>query len=130
MTLHDNHSSEEEILLQRLRFYAQKTVSAEVLAAMDASFLKAIDFDGFIATFVANVWGQENVLFEKTWPVTWRDAVKDRWFPKWLKKRYPPEFQSYRVAKQELLPTLNIPLHASTLRLDVGSDRFHWEEDT
>jgi hypothetical protein len=39
-------------------------------------------------------------LMEKKWPKDWRQSFKERWFPKWLLKRYPVIYE--RVTLKEI----------------------------
>jgi len=34
---------------------------------------------------------------EEKWPATWRDAVKERWFPAWALKRWPVERKAVSI---------------------------------
>ena len=38
------------------------------------------------------------------YPKDWREAFKDRWFPRWLKKRFPVEYKEYDAIV--MFPTL------------------------
>ena len=41
------------------------------------------------------------------YPETWWDAVKERWFPAWAKKRWPVNWNTVRA--HELYPNIKIP---------------------
>lgn len=50
---------------------------------------------------------------EIQYPMTWRDAFKARWFPKWLLKRYPANYTTHSITKAGLYP--EIPCQGSRL---------------
>lgn len=52
----------------------------------------------------------------ETWPATWWDAFKDRWFPAWAKRRWPVE----RTTLKQLVPTLDAPPGHSPLYVAFG----------
>ena len=35
---------------------------------------------------------RDTVSVHESWPATWRDAFKERWFPHWLKRWFPVEY--------------------------------------
>jgi len=52
-------------------------------------------------------------LLTYRWPTTWRDAFKDRWFPGWLKTRWPVQYTKIsltEVAAIEKSQPKGIPL--------------------
>ena len=48
-----------------------------------------------------------NSLFEKSYPSTWWDAVKARWFPQWAKDRWPITYETVTI--KALYPKLALP---------------------
>lgn len=55
------------------------------------------------------IWQQE--LDKKTikYPKDWWEAFKERWFPRWLKKRYPIKCQYYVFEPKYYFPKLTLP---------------------
>lgn len=65
----------------------------------------------------ATLLGQRHHVAEFKWPATWWDAVKLRFYPRWLLRRYPVRYRFERVTALALLPTLDlkIPGHGTTI---------------
>lgn len=40
---------------------------------------------------------QQKISLHKRWPRTWWDALKDRWFPHWAQKRWPPQYDQIDI---------------------------------
>lgn len=38
-------------------------------------------------------------LLEYQWPATWKEAFKERWFPRWAKKRWPIYYRKIEVSE-------------------------------
>ena len=51
--------------------------------------------DYFIRQLSWHLWGKK--IETITYPRTWWDAFKNYWFPKWLRKRYPPSFDTFQL---------------------------------
>ena len=50
------------------------------------------------------VWGQELEAHIFSYPETWWDAFKDRWFPNWLERRFPARMVEKNVHFNVLYP--------------------------
>jgi len=82
----------ETIKLDKLQFYSRRAIPDHEL-----NMMKHMEFESYrdyIIYDMAQVivakfkpWGETRR--EWTYPETWLDAVKERFFPKWLLKRYP-----------------------------------------
>ncbi len=55
------------------------------------------------------VFGEQVLQRTIKWPDTWWDAFKDRWFPDWLKDRYPVTWRMYDFDARFLYPSINHP---------------------
>lgn len=42
----------------------------------------------------------ERIEIHREWPRTWWDALKDRWFPEWAKRRWPVAYDGIHVSKK------------------------------
>lgn len=77
---------------------ADRGVRAEVL------------FDELAESLVAEVsWhmtGRRAYGEAIVYPATWWDAVKDRWFPRWLRRRFPPRFTEITPEMTEYFPDI------------------------
>lgn len=55
---------------------------------------------------------RDTVEVHECWPATWWDAFKDRWFPRWLRSRFPVEWRSVDVSQRiygPVCPHLHVP---------------------
>jgi hypothetical protein len=99
-----------QILLDRCKYHASYTIpfsSIKESLNIDA-YLDAVA-DNFICTITWQVIGKQGVLIDESSPVTWWDAVKDRWFPEWLKKYYPVNMRRISINKATTFPTITLP---------------------
>lgn len=69
------------------------------------------------------IWKEDLLPVEVSWPSDWWQAFKDRWFPAWLKKRYPVQLDgrkfSFHICYPDYRPSL--PHQISTVRVPVKS---------
>ena len=50
---------------------------------------------------------EEQVLQDRVqWPVDWKEAFKDRWFPKWAKKKWPVRFEGRKWDCRFVYPSI------------------------
>lgn len=43
--------------------------------------------------------GRQMVSVHRSWPATWWDAFKERWFPGWWLRRWPAEYQKLDIER-------------------------------
>lgn len=96
-------SSKEE-----LTRHVAELVTVKVHRRFDPrTFRTLVDVDAFIehntrsmvvelSSHLAAI-GNEHISFHKKWPRTWWDAFKCRWFPTWLLRRYPADYDSVDI---------------------------------
>jgi hypothetical protein len=56
-----------------------------------------VDMDALYVTLYAWVYGEQEKEYSTTYPAGWWEAFKDRWFPRWLKDRYPVSRTTFSV---------------------------------
>jgi len=97
-----------EILLRRL----QVAGGIQITSDMVADVRHVEEFDSYFVTLKRRVLGQ--TLGEKIvrYPRNWKEAFKERWFPNWLKRRFPVKYQEYDalVVFPQLLQKYPLPL--------------------
>lgn len=59
-----------------------------------------------IKTFIA---AQQLERLQAMYPIDWWQAVKQRFFPKWLAKKYPIKYKYIRLEARALYPRVAIP---------------------
>jgi len=81
-----------------------------------------------IVELAATVLGQRSQWCRFAAPATWWDHVKERFFPLWLKRRFPIRYREEIVEATAMLPSLalDIPGHRTTLfitSMPIGYER-------
>ena len=87
----------KELILQRIRFGLTQNVNLKDCYPQDLKYETFRDFrlNRMINYLTWNLLGKE--IETRKYPSTWRDAFKDRWFPKFLKKRFPIEWDEFKL---------------------------------
>jgi hypothetical protein len=74
----------------------------------------------------AYVWGKRLERKEIKYPANWKEAFKERWFPKWMLERYPVRYTVFIVDAKILYPNFvyhipenNIELRDRRIKLDL-----------
>jgi len=79
--------------------------------------------DTFLQTLVVGIKsyilasGEEKVRCNVRWPADWWQAVKQRWAPDWITRRWPVRYEHHRINRtfyRAMCPHLDVPLHQGT----------------
>lgn len=94
-------------VFSRAKMYTLRS-SVKVDAAYD------VTIQGLALQMVAFVAGEpkEHLKIYRRWPRTWWDACKERWFPGWLLRRFPANYEVIdidRTVAWSVCPHLEIP---------------------
>lgn len=92
----------ENIVAERLRWRESYAMPhSELLALPDKRLSTYIDhaIDATVLQISVGLHGmvKERVVVKEKWPETWWEAVKDRWFPKWAKTRWPVAYRTIDI---------------------------------
>ena len=99
-----------DITLDRCKFYLEQHVSQyPCLLGADVTALASAMSKDIIFRVAWSVAGKQEVIIDETVPVTWADAFKERWFPKWLLSRYPVRYRRLVVNKSTTFPSISLP---------------------
>ena len=123
MSAIDESQTYEEITLQKIRF----TASAMSCYPQDLEFntYRDMRFQTLTDYLSWNLLGKK--IETKTYPSTWWDGFKNKYLPKWLKKRYPPSFDSFTL--YNICPHINIDfpsnkgVHLDWINKEHGFDK-------
>lgn len=63
--------------------------------------------------FLVEVFGEVRQEVEVQYPSTWWDALKARFFPEWLRRRYPPRLERVVLRQLDLRPDIPTVRHMS-----------------
>jgi hypothetical protein len=113
-----------EIVLQRVQLYATNVVPTAILRHLKAEAHLSHVADEMIIRLSAQILGETVPEVDVTFPVTWWDAVKDRWFPRWSLRWFPVEYRRVTVDKHTLFPSIEVPGHEA--HICVTNRDFRW----
>lgn len=99
----------KEHRLEAFRFGVNRAISRYELQDIAPSLeLEVFERSGaeMVMQLCATLYGRRNEGQEIRYPATWWDAVKLRWFPAWLLRRYPPVHVVHKTVETELFPNV------------------------
>lgn len=103
------NSTFSEIELEKIKLGFTEVLSNDLLETM-------ISFDEIADDFIRNrcrlmiqghLWGESGTPQTITYPATWWDAVKERWFPKMVVDSLSGELPNSRNHTEDALPKLS-----------------------
>ncbi len=102
MSLEDNLSGCLPPLVVGTIHKLKQAVAIYLTQEMIDGMMPEVGFDVLMESYVIKITrDQFGELLGKTviaYPANWKEAIKDRWFPDWLKKRFPVQYQSFDIA--------------------------------
>jgi hypothetical protein len=83
-------------IAEAVQLTVRKHIAPELI--MDVSQVKYIA-DRVVYDFRIYIAGmeKERIKIDRHWPSDWKEAFKERWFPHWLKRRFPVNYQSVHI---------------------------------
>jgi len=99
-------------LLERLTYTAQTTISREMtdyLAIEPEVSIMPMIADDLCVEVRAHIYGRTASQDEVRHPMDWWEALKDRFFPQWAKRRWPVAYMVYTMTARELYPKVKLP---------------------
>jgi len=105
----------KEIQLEKIKIGLTQRISNHLLGPE----VRFSEVDSFICNSVdmqihGYVWGERGKSETIKYPATWRDAFKERWFPKWLLNRYPAQYRVHEISTTTLYPNFKISMPNDT----------------
>ncbi len=89
-----------DVVLEKTRFRVSEAIANRDWGSIQdvrASVNFPHNMDALCITLYAWVYGEHPKEYSTTYPADWWEAFKDRWFPQWLKDRYPIVRTTFRV---------------------------------
>ena len=126
MHLTDFETVLNHVTLKRVNFALQQEFSRPALMGMEVKVWEDMVTSTFIAALRGFLLGEDVREEVITYPATWWDAVKQRWFPRWALKRWPVTLERHiwntKCVYPEFQPAL--PKEQHVYRLIVHRDRY------
>lgn len=99
-------SEDKAVRLTRRKMVVQKLLDDKEI---DATVDIERDCRGYIETIVARFLS-DNQDYNKVieYPSDWWQAFKDRWFPDWLKRRYPVTMTVHEISAHTIYPHIKV----------------------
>jgi hypothetical protein len=97
--------------LEKMQFHIRSNLSYEILKQSKLNLRKHLDLlsNSMLLDLTTYIL-QENIkTIECRYPADWKEAFKDRWFPDWLKKKYPVKWVHEKLDKIVLYNQLSLP---------------------
>src|SRR5690242_19260424 len=106
----------DEVQLEKIKLAIAEGVSGELLDAMIEHKYFCDDFIKNRMTLLVHgyVWGESGETRTIRYPATWWDALKQRWFPRWLLARYPATYREHEISLKTLYPNFKISMPHET----------------
>jgi hypothetical protein len=110
----------QTVELEKLKLGLHQAVSENALL-MDPRI--EVVRDQIIGHIVAKVqgyiWSEQLETWDVKYPSDWWQAFKERWAPKWAKKRWPVEYQYHRYELKALYPEFKVSVPEQKYRLHL-----------
>ena len=96
----------EIVAMEQLRIGCAQELSDNFDREVQVSVLRQTLCDNITAYFKTFVWVESKNIQEKEvkYPADWWQALKEKWFPKWLLEKYPVEYMHHRLVAKCLYP--------------------------
>ena len=119
----------EERRLERFEACVVLEISEELAtefaekAGIDFEYLSEWTKDTILMRIKQPIWGAGPFLGEPIkHPANWKEAVKQRFAPRWFKRRWPVKFTVHRFEARVLYPMVSFPKDRAFASVDVVTD--------
>lgn len=104
-------ASIETVVLEKMRWQLSQGVASDLLQGVDVDMVVNEIIRGVEYRFFREVFTDKLHSISIEYPKTWWDAVKLRFFPKWLLDRKPATIVRHSVDAYALYPRIAAPHH-------------------
>jgi len=96
---------EFEVTLEKIRWVViTELEKADIEAIVEVSTLQQWARDIIVVRVKGHVWGETLCHRVIRHPLNWIEAVKDRWLPWWLRRRWPVKWQEHHIEAKAYYP--------------------------
>ena len=93
--------------LKKLKYVVLQWLDKEFMVSVDFSMHTSFLTDNLVMRVRGFVWAEEIDVVDIRYPRDWWQAFKERWFPRWLRTRYPVEYKEHHVDFMAKFPEYN-----------------------
>jgi len=110
-----NLQSEQNVDLEKIKIGIYHRVEGKLIdCRVDVSEYEGFVCDAVDAKLTGFLWGERGEPLIIEYPENWIEGIKARWFPAWLKKRFPVRLVSHSITTRTLYPHFRISLKKET----------------
>lgn len=116
------------VVLKKFKRIAYTAISSELAKYFSEPCMVDIAehwLDDIMLRVVQPMWGETLDKIEVRYPADWWEAFKERWLPRWAKKRWPIRYTVKTMTARGVYPKLSMPDEEHRVYLDV-----HQKHDT
>lgn len=112
-----------EVQLEPVQIYCRRYLDLKRLRNCDVSVEKMthLSIEDLCIQLEKHIHGlpEQRIVIKEKYPVNWVEAVRERWLPKWLLKRYPVKYRRIDIDQKiykAVFTDLNTPDKRPILR--------------
>lgn len=118
-----------EVALRQFEYGVQAAVSNRLGRVVESEAFRDRFSNMVTCAFTTKIAGETLEVKEATFPADWWQAVKERWFPVWVKERWPVRYASIRIEARALYPKISLPREQFESVIVYDETRFNGHED-
>jgi hypothetical protein len=101
---------QNKIELEKIRLFSSAAILKAKLDLIEPEIICEREVDQLVLRLQGYIWGETK--FKKTirYPIDWKQSIKERWFPKWLLKKYPVKYKTHNIDAKIIYPKLKISM--------------------
>ena len=114
-------SEKEATTLEKIKFAVmqelEKSEWAKVVDSVEISEMARWQYDTICLMVRGHIWGETGGHREIRYPRDWREAVRERWLPAWVKAIWPVRYTVIDVTAKVTYPDLRVSLPSEPHRI-------------
>lgn len=107
-----NDPNTEEIkqaILEKVKLHQMVRLDSHVWEHLKVKQFVDIMVDQIILSFQIALAGETLLKQEWRYPASWWQHLKERWFPRWAKRRWPVQYETIRIDAKAVYPKISMP---------------------
>lgn len=111
----------ERIRLEARRFLCEQRIDINELGPIKLRMIEEEIGRRFVVQLQQAVASRKYDVKTVRFPADWRQAFKERWFPKWALKRWPVKYQEVTMEANAYYPDIQIPEHQTFVEVMLSA---------